>query len=433
MKKKILCIIVSLTALFVVYQCIRMNSHEDSKTDEVSYPEDYIYIPDTLFMEYTELFVDNQEYTATITSIGDIMLHSWQINRGYDSNTDTFDYAEEFTYVTDYLSQADFTVANLETTFAGRYNGIKQDVHGYSDYPYFNAPEVLAQNIKDAGIDLVGTANNHSLDSGQAGVYSTLDYLDEAGLLHTGSARSEEEKNSLCLVDVNGITFGFCAYTYSLNGFALASDQLYSVNTLKNYSPEKISEMCQEVQQLKAAGADFVLVLLHAGIEYQELENSTQDELADKLIAAGADVILGSHPHVIEPMDIRSVENEDGSYRTCVILYSQGNFVSSQKYKNGMMKDIGMITDITFVKKGKERSITQVAVAPTYTYWNSDVIGVVPVLEVYNNRDKYSFLSSSDWSRIEDSYNKTISTLTHYGNLEYTSDGYRYTITRINE
>ena len=436
--------VIIISIITIIAECVKLNkSKGDEKHPKLQKEEDassasdadgtVLTIGDALFLEDTEVLADDTIYMATITSIGDVMLHSWQINRGYDSATDTFDYLEEFQYVTEYLSHADFTVANLETTFAGRYNGQSTDVHGYADYPCFNSPEVLAENLKEAGIDLVGTANNHSLDSWQSGVYSTLDYLDAAGLLHTGTARSEEEQQTLCIQEINGIKFGFCAYTYSLNGFTVAADQTYSINTLELYSEERLEEMYQQVSDLKDAGADFVLVLLHAGTEYQSLPDENQISTIEGLIDAGADVILGSHPHVIQPMDIRNVTDDDGNSRTVVILYSQGNFVSSQVYRDGIMKDIGMITDITFTKQGEDMDISEVAVAPVYTYWNNEVIGVVPVLEAYNNRDSYDFLSTKDWSRIEDSYKKTIQTLTYYNTINYTCDGYRYYIIPYNE
>lgn len=439
MKKTVISVVIMLVLVITAIECVKLNKESKEEDIPVTYgvrPEDLkkgVLFQESTFIKDTDVLFDDTLYTATITSIGDIMLHSWQINRGYDSASDSFDFAEEFEYVTEYLSHADFTVANLETTFAGRYNGQSSDVHGYADYPCFNSPEILADNIKDTGIDFVGTANNHSLDSRQEGIYSTLDYLDDAGLLHTGTARSEEEKNTLCIYDINGIKFGFCAYTYALNGFSVAADQLYSVNSLELYSDDKLNEMYNQVRALKDAGADFVLVMIHFGTEYKSTPDENQIEAVEGLIDAGADVILGSHPHVIEPMDIRNVKDENGNTRTVVILYSQGNFVSSQIYRDGIMKDIGMITDITFTKQGKNLSISEVAVAPTYTYWNDEVIGVVPVLEAYYNRDSYAFLSSKDWGRIEDSFEKTILTLNYYNTMSYTCDGYRYYFRKLDE
>lgn len=144
------------------------------------------------------------------------------------------------------------------------------------------------------------------------------------------------------------------------------------------------------------------------------------------LFEAGADVIIGGHPHVVEPMEIREITNADGTTRTGYVIYSLGNFISSQRYENGIMKDIGLILDMEFEKKGGKTTLTEWKFAPTYVYWTDDVIGIVPVVEAYENREAYSFLSDRDWVRIEDSYNKTIQTLTAVTDCPYEIKDYRY-------
>lgn len=357
---------------------------------------------------------------ATITCIGDIMMHEWQITRGYDEASDTFDYSDIFTYITPYLNSADYTVGNLETTLAGRYNGNSSGVLGYASYPCFNSPEVLANNLQDAGVDLVCTANNHSYDSGINGVYATIDYLDSIGMEHVGTYKSQADKETLKIVDINGIKVGFCAYTYDLNGFVLPSDALYSVNTLNNYSDEKIQEMCNEIRALREAGCDLVVPMLHLGLEYVSMPSSWHEMVCDKAFEAGADIIFAGHPHVVEPLDIRDVDNGDGTTRKGVVIYSMGNFVSSQKFKEGAEKDVGVIIDVDVTKNSEGVTLDEVRIAPEYVYWTDETIGVVPVVEAYNNRDNYSFLSSYDWSRIESTYNTTINTITSYSNPAYT-------------
>lgn len=363
---------------------------------------------------------------VSLTAIGDVMMHQWQITRGYDAATDTFDYADSFTYVKSYLEEADFTFANLETTFAGRYKGSSSDILGYSCYPMFNAPEVLGNNLQDAGIDMVATANNHSLDSGLQGVYSTLDYLDSIGMKHLGTARSAEEQQELCIVDVDGITFGFTCYTYGTNGIPVPSSAPFCVNSLNNYEEAKIEAMCEEVRKLDEVGVDVVMPIIHFGTEYRELQDSWQEECVDRLFEAGADIIVGGHPHVVEPMEIREITDADGTKRTGYVIYSLGNFISSQRYENGVMKDIGLIMDMDFKKEQGETTLTGWRFAPTYVYWTDDVIGVVPVIEAYENREAYSFLSDKDWSRIEDSYQKTIQTLTKITDCPYEIVNYEY-------
>lgn len=363
---------------------------------------------------------------VTITAVGDIMMHQWQITRGYDEATDTFDYADSFTYVASYLSEADFTMGNLETTFAGRYQGSNSDILGYACYPMFNAPEILGNNLQDVGVDFLTTANNHSLDSGLQGLYSTLDYLDSIGMPHLGTARSEEEQQELCIMEINEITFGFCCYTYGTNGISVPSSAPFCVNTLETYENEKLQAMCDNVRALKAAGVDVVIPVIHFGTEYREMPDSWQELCVDMLFEAGADVILGSHPHVVEPMEIREITNPDGTTRKGYVIYSMGNFISSQRYEPGIMKDIGLIIDMDFEKRGDTTTLVGWRFAPTYVYWTDDVIGVVPVIEAYENRADYDFLAPRDWAQIENSYKKTIQTLTAITDCDYEIVDYKY-------
>lgn len=428
MKKKIIIILLEEVVLLgLIFACI---FHAEQRTDNKEwneFPEEIVVAnPVTMELASNGIVVEEETHYASLTTVGDIMLHSWQINRGYDEASDTFDYAESFTYVADYLGEADFTFGNLETTFAGRYNGASSDVHGYADYPMFNAPEVLGNNLKDLGFDMLATANNHSLDSYEAGVYATLDYLDSIGMRHVGTARSQEEKDELCIVEVNGITFGFSCYTYATNGLPVPEDAPYCVNTLYNYDSESMDEMCDNVRRLKEAGVDVVMPIIHFGTEYRVEPDSYQEMCVDRLFEAGADVIIGSHPHVVESMEIREITNPDGSKRTGYVIYSMGNFISSQTYENGIMKDIGVILDMDFEKTGDQTYMTGWRFAPVYVYWQDDVIGLVPVVEAYENREKFSFLTEKDWGRIEDSYSKTIQTLNSISNADYEIVNYEY-------
>ncbi|MBQ8147785.1 MAG: CapA family protein [Lachnospiraceae bacterium] len=425
MKTKAIIILIEISVLMVLATFICMIwTKEDQEAHgnyEVAWCE-----PVSMEAMSEDMRADVSVKHVTMTAIGDIMMHQWQITRGYDASTDTFDYAESFTYIEPYLSEADFTFGNLETTFAGRYNGSNSDIHGYACYPMFNAPEVLGNNMQDVGVDFVATANNHSLDSGYDGLCATLDYLDSIGMDHVGTARTPEEQQELCIVEVNGITFGFSCYTYATNGIPVPSGAPYCVNTLELYEEQYIDAMCEEVRALDAAGVDVVMPIIHFGTEYREMPDSWQEMCVDRLFAAGADVIVGGHPHVVEPMEIRQITNPDGTTKTGYVIYSLGNFISSQRYETGVMKDIGLVMDMEFEKKGDTTTLVGWRFAPTYVYWKDDVIGVVPVVEAYQNREAYSFLEEKDWVRIEDSYNKTIQTLTKITDCPYEIVDYEY-------
>jgi poly-gamma-glutamate synthesis protein (capsule biosynthesis protein) len=395
-----------------------------------------IYVEAIPVISSTKVAVSTDPTYVTLTVIGDVMMHEWQIERSYDAETDSFDVSDSFEYIAKYLCDADMTIANLETTFAGRYNGASSEVCGYSGYPMFNAPECLGDTLKDIGVDFLQTANNHSLDSWEDGLYSTIDYLDSLGLMHTGTFKTQEDADELCIVDINGITFGFVAYTYATNGLPVPDDAPYCINTLDTYDDEKLEEMYAKVRALDEAGVDFVCPLIHFGTEYTEVPDSWQEMVVDGLFEAGADVIFGGHPHVVEPMDVRTITNADGTTRTGYVVYSFGNFISSQVY-DGVNKDLGIITDFTFSKQLVDgdfvTKVENIKVEPTYVYWTDSTIGVVPVLEAYNNRSAYSFLSEKDWSRIDFAEEHIINLLMEYGNLQYTEEDNKYVITPKSE
>ena len=192
------------------------------------------------------------------------------------------------------------------------------------------------------------------------------------------------------------------------------------------YETDKLEAMCDQVRALDEAGVDVVMPIIHFGTEYREMQDSWQELCVDMLFDAGADIIVGSHPHVVEPMEIREITNPDGTTRTGYVIYSMGNFISSQRYESGVMKDIGLVMDMDFEKQGDTTTLVGWRFAPTYVYWTDDVIGVVPVIEAYENREKYSFLSEDDWVRIEDSYVKTIRTLTAVTDCPYEIVDYKY-------
>lgn len=366
----------------------------------------------------------SEDYTAsasevTMTAIGDVMVHKAQLDRAYRSGSDSFDFTDTFAYVKDILGEKDYTVANLETTLAGRDKGVGTRYYGYNDYPMFNSPEVLADTLKACGVDFLSTVNNHSMDSRISGVYATLDYLDQLEFAHTGTARSKEEKDELCLQTVNDITFGFCAFTYDTNGINVPADSDFAVNTLKNYDSDRVEWVCQRIRDLRSAGADFVIVIAHWGIEYQTKPSSYQTDLTDKFFKAGADVIFGSHPHVVQPMEVRTIMNPDGTKRTGVCIYSLGNFVSSQTNKSGPDKDLGLIMNVTFKKEKEACSIEAVEVTPTYVYWTDEIIGVVPVEYAVNDPSDYPLVDSKGWSRISYAHDKIISVVSGLYNLDY--------------
>lgn len=292
--------------------------------------------------------------TITLTAIGDIMCHNTQYQDAYDSSTGSYDFSYVFDQVKYYIQTADIAIGNLETTFSGA-------SVGYSGYPTFNTPEQLATNLKDLGLDVLSTANNHSLDKRYTGIESTIKYLDEADISHTGTFTSEEAQNTVLVKNVKGIKIAFLSFTYGTNGIPVPSGKEYCINLIdKDF-------ILKQLNLAKETNPDLICVSMHWGVEYQTSPNSTQKDLADFLFTNGADIILGSHPHVLQPMEKRTITLDDGTTKDGFVIYSLGNFISGQVKEN--TKD-SLILNLTITKNGKTGKITidDYSYVPVYMY-----------------------------------------------------------------
>jgi len=275
---------------------------------------------------------------ATLIAIGDIMMHTPQLPGAYDEESGTYDFSNFFVQVRSRLTDADWAFANLETPIAG-------DERGFRGYPTFNAPAALADAMKDAGIDIVSTANNHTLDQGYNGLAHTLETLRERGLAAIGTADSEEKAEEITFIERNGIKTAFLAYTYGTNGIPVPKDKPYAVSLIED------ERIIRQIQLAREEGADVVAVSLHFGNEYQRMPSDEQKRLARLTIESGADLVIGHHPHVVQPYELYRVEEDDGRVREGLIMYSLGNFISNQF---GDYKEYGAILEVTFRKTYNE-------------------------------------------------------------------------------
>lgn len=332
-----------------------------------------------------------EDITIKMTVIGDIMCHNTQYTDAYNSSTKKYDFSYVLEDVKNKLSQSDITVGNLETTFAG-------SKVGYSSYPTFNTPETLGNALKDAGVDVLSTANNHCMDKGYSGLVSTIEELDEIGIDHMGTYESEEASNEILVKDVNGIKIAFLAYTYGTNGINVPDDKSYAVNLIDK---DKIKE---DLEAAKELDVDLISVSMHWGTEYRQTPTDEQEELADFLFENGADIILGSHPHVLEKMEKRTIELEDGTTKDGFIIYSLGNFMSGQYYDYTQQS---IILDLQITKHGDGSiSIDSASYTPIYMYKSSSgskqrylVMDIEKAMEDYDNGEKN--ISSSTYSTLE--------------------------------
>ena len=322
-----------------------------------------------------------------LVAVGDIMMHMPQLPAYFDPESKRYDFTPYFAEVKPLIEDADWAMANLETTLSE--NG------DYSGYPRFSSPRELAAALKEAGFDIVTTANNHALDRGVPGVKRTLGFLEEQGLVTRGTARSAEEAAGTVIVEQNHIRVGLLAYTYGTNGIPIPADMPWLVDLIDE------ERMVQDIAALREAGADFIVIALHFGTEYQTEPSDEQKRLARRLIAAGADLIAGSHPHVIQPYEVVDAQDESGAARQGVIIYSMGNFISNQR---GDTKDYGALYRI---RLRKEEGITRMTeVEPVITWVHRykaegrNHYRILPVERVLEERND-PLLTAADYAQME--------------------------------
>lgn len=343
---------------------------------------------------------EQKDITFNMSVIGDIMCHNTQYTDAYNSNTDTYDFSYVFKDIKAKIKTADIAVGNLETTFAGK-------SVGYSSYPTFNTPESLANNLKDLGLDVLTTANNHSLDKGYKGIESTIDYLDKADISHTGTFKSEEDQNKILIKNVKDVKIAFLSYTYGTNGIKVPTGKDYCINLIDKDLIKKQLELA------KAENPDIICVSMHWGIEYQTKQNKEQEALADFLFENGVDIILGSHPHVLQPMEKRTITLEDGSTKDGFVIYSLGNFMSGQVKENTKNS---IILDLKITKKAQDGkiSIDSVNYTPIYMYKSTAKTKAYKILDIENSISKYDL--DQDTSIGQKTYNTLQTELTKIKN-----------------
>lgn len=292
----------------------------------------------------------------TMTAIGDTLCHNTQYWDAYNSSTKQYDFSYVYDDIKDYTSSTDITIGSLETTFAG-------EDRGYSNYPVFNSPDSLATGLKDIGVDVISLAGNHALDYGYSGICRTIDVLDNVGISHLGTYKSAEDQDKILIKDVKGVKIAFINYTYGTNGIPVPSDKPYCLNLIDK---DLISK---QIKQAKEQNVDMIVACMHWGTEYNTSANDEQKELADFLFKSGVDIILGNHPHVLEPMEKKTITLDDGSTKDVFVVYALGNFTADQRAE--ITRDSAILNlDITKDSDGKIL-INKVSYVPIYMYKNS--------------------------------------------------------------
>jgi len=289
----------------------------------------------------------------------------------------TYNFAPTYENVRDIIASADISMINQETLMSGK--------HGFSYYPDFNGPQDMGLDLVDIGFDVICIANNHMMDKDEAGLLSTIEFWEGQPVTLIGGHKTEEDYNNIRIVEKNGIKVAFLAYTYGTNRYSLPyGSQL----TIPFFNEETVKEQVGRAKEI----ADCVIVSAHWGTEYTFIPNETQKKYARIMTEAGADAIIGHHPHVIQPIEWLTAS--DGSKTLCV--YSLGNFVSEQDHDYSMLG--GMIS-FDIVKCGDSLILEGPLFTPTVYYFDSGF---------YNNR---VYLLSQFTDQLAQSHG-----LSYYGN-----------------
>ena len=315
-----------------------------------------------LFFLSLSLITYGQESSLKLIFAGDIMGHDSQIESARSG--DSYNYDTCFSFIKPYLESADIAIANLEVTLAGP---------PFKGYPQFSSPDELAESAKNSGFDLFITANNHSLDRGKAGLERTISVLEEKDIIYTGTYVNElsRKKTYPLIIEKNGIRLAILNYTYGTNGLRVESPNVV------NYIDKDIIR--EDLEKAELAKPDFTIVTLHWGLEYQRSQNREQEELAGFILENGADAIIGSHPHVIQPVNLYTSDSTEK-----VVVYSLGNFISNQRdrYRNG-----GIIFEMELIKENSTR-LNSFQYLPVWVYKPESKYGGNHFVLLPSNKEK---------------------------------------------
>lgn len=359
----------------------------DNPAHDIPTPEEPVPVP--------------EDTVVTLMAVGDIMFHYPQVVSA-KTEDGGYDFSSPFEYIKDRVQGVDLAIANLETVIAGEGETPK-------GYPRFRSPREVLDGIKEAGFDILVTANNHSADRGRDGIIRTIEELENRQLEYIGTSMGE--KRDYIIKEVKGIKIGILSYTFGLNGLEslLTPEELQNMVNL--IDAERIST---SISEARMNGAEVIIVYLHWGHEYHRDASDEQRSLAAFLSENGADLILGSHPHVVQEMDSINVEGKD-----IPVVYSMGNLLSNQRYETMGVSytEDGLLVSIRIVKKWDtgEVLIEPLVPVPTWVYRWSKGSGkygyrVVPVEDVLSGKLELE-LSPETTLRIQKSLGDTMNTL----------------------
>lgn len=307
-----------------------------------------------------------EDTVVHLGAVGDIMVYEEQLELALQPDG-SYNFADSFSAVSALTLSPDLMVGNLELTLCGE---------PYEGKPGFRIPVALAQSLRDAGFDILQTANTNSITNGISGLESTISALESVGIDHLGTYASAEERaanEGVLLKTVNGIKIAFIGFTKGVNNLSLPAGSEYAVNLLYEDYYTEYTTVAEKVieKALNAAEAlkpDITVAMLHWGTEWDAAPGDTQDEILELMLDGGVDVILGTHPHVAGKLEVRQVEGEDGETRPCLIAYSLGNFLASPDAQTRAHTMQSLLLDVEITKDGETGAtgITNISYTPLY-------------------------------------------------------------------
>ncbi|MHB8578805.1 MAG: CapA family protein [Ignavibacteriaceae bacterium] len=338
--------------------------------------------------------------TISISAVGDLMCHNIESDYAKVSD-DSFNFDPFYDSVKKFIKTPDFAFGNLETVTAG-------SAEGFSGYPMFNSPDEFISAMKFAGFKLISTANNHAFDRGEKGVLRTIQELDKNRLCYNGTFVSLKDRDSIRIFNIKGIKVAFLAYTYGINGNKIPSGKSYLINIIDT------NLIRQDIAKARLNGADVVLLHFHFGVEYRRIPTDYQRKIVAASIRCGADIIIGGHPHVIEPVNY--FKTTDPNMDTGFVAYSLGNFISNQRWR---YSDAGVILTL-YITKNFSTNLIHISNVDFLPIWvfkgktsHGDQYLILPSQIAFgNNIPKY--LTGTDLMKMRQAFQDTKSILSLY-------------------
>ena len=325
---------------------------------------------------------------VTLLFAGDMMAHSPQLaaarrKKGYD-------FGPSFAAVAPLIRSADLAAANLETTLGGGKGG-------YTGYPCFSTPDEYADAVKGAGIDVLTTANNHCMDRRFPGLKRTVEQLTQKGFSTCGTYAASADRESVLIREVNGLKIAFLSWTYGTNGIPVAEDKKWSVALLNPFNA-----VSEDMARARALSPDFIVALPHIGTEYALTPPRHVTAFVEKLLAQGANAVIASHPHVVQPFELRVPVSADRP--PALIAWSMGNFISNQRQAP---RDMGVMARLTLERSGDVTRIVSADVVPTWvqtrTSKGARVSRVLPLTQALRSPARFQ-ISAADLKRLKEAH-----------------------------